>query len=87
MQRRASSWETFAHGSDIGVRGYGETVEEAFEAVAVALTAVVTDPDSGQPVTRATDTAEGRTLSTRFSDGRVISRVESVHPDPESRKD
>ena len=49
--------------------------------------AVVTDPNSGQPVTRATDTAEGRTLSTRFSDGRVISRVESVHPDPESRED
>jgi len=37
-------WEHFAHGADIGVRGRGQTVAEAFEQAAVALTAVVTDP-------------------------------------------
>jgi len=36
-------WEHFSHGSDIGVRGYGATVGEAFEQAAVALTAVVAD--------------------------------------------
>ena len=38
-----ASWEHFSHGSDIGVRGFGHTVEEAFEQAAVALTAVVAD--------------------------------------------
>ena len=37
------AWEHFSHGSDIGVRGFGRTVEEAFEHAALALTAVVAD--------------------------------------------
>jgi SHS2 domain-containing protein len=37
-------WEHFHHGSDIGVRGVGASIEEAFEQVALALTAVITDP-------------------------------------------
>ena len=37
-------WEHFAHGADIGVRGRGESKEEAFRQAALALTAVVTDP-------------------------------------------
>ncbi len=36
-------WEHFSHGSDIGVRGFGRTIEEAFEQAAAALTAVVAD--------------------------------------------
>jgi SHS2 domain-containing protein len=36
-------WEHFSHGSDIGVRGTGSSVEEAFEQAAIALTAVVAD--------------------------------------------
>jgi len=39
-------WEHFEHGADIGVRGYGRSLEEAFSQAALALTAVVTDPDS-----------------------------------------
>lgn len=35
--------EHFAHGADIGVRGYGLSLEEAFEQAALALAAVVTD--------------------------------------------
>ena len=38
-----ASWEHFSHGSDIGVRGFGNTVEEAFEEAALALTAIVAD--------------------------------------------
>lgn len=38
------AWELFHHGADIGVRGRGATKAAAFEAVATALTGVVTDP-------------------------------------------
>jgi len=39
-----ASWEHFAHGADIGVRGIGASKAEAFVQAAVALTGVVTDP-------------------------------------------
>lgn len=42
-------WEHFRHGADIGVRGTGATQAEAFEQVALALTAVVTDPTGIAP--------------------------------------
>ncbi|WJW76633.1 archease [Thiohalobacter sp. IOR34] len=41
-------WEHFAHGADIGVRGYGDTPAQAFESAALALTAVVTSPAAVQ---------------------------------------
>ena len=41
---RTAQWEHYAHGADIGVRGIGPTVEEAFEQAAVALAGVITDP-------------------------------------------
>jgi len=37
-------WEHFEHGADIGVRGIAPTKEGAFEQAALALTAVVVDP-------------------------------------------
>jgi SHS2 domain-containing protein len=37
-------WEHFPHDADIGVRGMGATLEQAFEQAALALTAVITDP-------------------------------------------
>ncbi|MDH3239409.1 MAG: archease [Alphaproteobacteria bacterium] len=37
-------WEHFAHGADIGVRGRGPTLAEAFANAALAMTAVITDP-------------------------------------------
>ena len=37
-------WEHFPHQADIGVRGLGATIEQAFEQAALALTAVITDP-------------------------------------------
>jgi len=39
-----AAWAHFAHDADIGVRGIGLTKAEAFRQVALALTAVVTDP-------------------------------------------
>ena len=43
-------WEHFEHGADIGVRGIGRTLEEAFEQAAIALCAVVTEPERVEPV-------------------------------------
>jgi SHS2 domain-containing protein len=39
-------WEHFSHEADIGVRGVGATKAQAFEEAALALTAVVTDPET-----------------------------------------
>jgi SHS2 domain-containing protein len=45
-------WEHFEHGADIGVRGFGASVAEAFEQAALALTAVITDLASVRPLER-----------------------------------
>ena len=42
-------WEHFEHQADIGIRGLGNTKEQAFEQAAVALTAVITDPNNVSP--------------------------------------
>jgi protein archease len=42
-------WEHFSHGSDIGVRGFGKTPEEAFEQAALALSAVVASVPAIEP--------------------------------------
>jgi tRNA nucleotidyltransferase (CCA-adding enzyme) len=44
------TWEHFAHGSDIGVRGCGPSIDAAFEQAALALTAVVTDVAHVRPL-------------------------------------
>ncbi len=44
-----SRWELFPHGADIGVRGFGPTMEGAFEQAACAMTAAVTDPQGLAP--------------------------------------
>lgn len=36
-------WEHFEHRADIGVRGFGNTLAEAFEQTAIAMSAVVAD--------------------------------------------
>ncbi len=41
----SARWEHFAHGADIGVRGFGATETEAFEQAALAMTGVITDVD------------------------------------------
>lgn len=42
-------WEHYGHDADIGVRGIGATLAGAFEQAALALTAVITDPDGVEP--------------------------------------
>jgi SHS2 domain-containing protein len=44
-----AKWEHFAHGSDIGVRGFGRSVEQAFEQAALALSAVVANVSAIAP--------------------------------------
>ena len=46
-------WETFAHEADVGVRGRGATLAEAFAGAATALTAAICDPASVRPDTAA----------------------------------
>jgi SHS2 domain-containing protein len=44
-----NTWEHFAHGADIGVRGIGPTKEAAFQQIALALTSVIADLTSVRP--------------------------------------
>ncbi|MBJ6765022.1 archease [Myxococcaceae bacterium JPH2] len=37
-------WERFTRGSDVGIRGIGRSVEQAFEMAALALSSLVEDP-------------------------------------------
>ena len=46
MDMETGRWEHFPHQADIGVRGIGVSKAEAFEQAALALTAVVTDPQA-----------------------------------------
>jgi tRNA nucleotidyltransferase (CCA-adding enzyme) len=52
-------WEHFAHEADIGIRGVGATREEAFEQAAVAMIAVVVDPDTVRPMERVDIECDG----------------------------
>ncbi len=45
----AAHWEHFPHGADIGVRGLGATIEQAFEQAALAMTAAIVEPASVAP--------------------------------------
>lgn len=40
---RGLGWEHFPHGADMGVRGFGQSLEEAFEQAALGLAAIVTE--------------------------------------------
>ena len=47
----AANWEHFPHGADIGVRGRGPRLADAFANAALAMTAVITDPGAVRPRT------------------------------------
>ena len=38
-------WELYAHGADVGIRGFGESPARAFEGIGLALTSAVCDLD------------------------------------------
>ena len=56
--RNTGHWEHFPHEADMGIRGVGASMEEAFAQAALALTAVVTDPVGIQLRETVTLTAE-----------------------------
>ncbi|NPA47397.1 MAG: archease [Thermococci archaeon] len=43
------AWEHYEHTADVGVRGYGSTLEEAFEAVALGLFDVMVNVERVEP--------------------------------------
>ena len=47
--QQGADWELFPHQADTGVRGFGLSVDRAFEQAATALTAVITDPRNIRP--------------------------------------
>ena len=49
MRVMNAHWEHFPHQADMGVRGFGATIGEAFEQAALAMTAVVADPATIEP--------------------------------------
>jgi SHS2 domain-containing protein len=46
----APRWEHFEHRADIGVRGYGTSLADAFAQAAMALTAIITDLPAVRPL-------------------------------------
>ncbi len=61
-------WQHFDHDADIGVRGSGATVAEAFEQAALALTAIVTNIDLVKPRQLVELNAENSDLEMLFVD-------------------
>ena len=44
VSQAATGWEHFAHAADVGVRGYGRDPGEAFAQTALAMMAVIANP-------------------------------------------
>ncbi len=47
--RAREGFELFPHEADIGLRGWGPSMEKAFEEIALALTSAITDPRHVEP--------------------------------------
>lgn len=63
-----AEWEHFPHGADVGLRGRGESLDRAFEQAAIALTAVVTDPDGVREEEQVDIVCEAPSLDILFVD-------------------
>ena len=61
-------WEHFHHQADIGVRGMGRTLDEAFAEAAVALMAVICSPQKVQPKESVRIHCEGDDMELLFVD-------------------
>ena len=51
---KTGRWEHLEHGADIGIRGYGSSLPEAFAQAALAMSGVVTDLDKINPAETVT---------------------------------
>ncbi len=58
-------YETFEHGADIGVRGFGRTMAEAFENTAIALYSVMVN-------IRAVEASEQRSITVSAPDHELL---------------
>jgi SHS2 domain-containing protein len=66
VERTSSArWEHFPHSADVGIRGHGATLAEAFEQAALALTGIVTDAEI-EPRTLAEVACEASDLEVLF---------------------
>jgi SHS2 domain-containing protein len=45
----SAQYETFEHEADIGIRGFGDSLEQSFENAAVALFSVITNVETIRP--------------------------------------
>jgi tRNA nucleotidyltransferase (CCA-adding enzyme) len=61
-------WQHFDHDADIGVRGSGASLSEAFEQAALALTAIVTQINLVEPRQRIDIKVENRDIEMLFVD-------------------
>jgi tRNA nucleotidyltransferase (CCA-adding enzyme) len=61
-------WSHFHHEADIGVRGTGNSCEHAFEQAAIAMTAVVTNPETVSCVKNITIECEANDIELLFVD-------------------
>lgn len=43
---RNQHWQHFPHDADVGIRGFGDTLSQAFEQAALAMIGAITEPDS-----------------------------------------
>ncbi len=68
MSNKQAHWEHFDHEADIGVRGIGRSLVEAFEQAALALTAVVCDPEEIEPKSSVSITCENEDPELLFVD-------------------
>ena len=66
--KKCNRWEHFPHEADIGIRGAGATKEQAFEQAAVALTAVITEPQKVAPEQKVEITCQASDDELLFAD-------------------
>ncbi len=66
--RNGSGWNHFRHGADIGVRGFGQNLSQAFAHAAVAMTAVITDVATVAPRNRVSIRAQAPDAETLLVD-------------------
>ncbi len=61
-------WELFSHDADMGVRGVGRTLEEAFAQAGIALTGVATNPQTVKPASERVIKCQAPNLDILFYD-------------------
>lgn len=68
MSTGGERWEHFPHGADVGIRGIGPTPASAFAQAALAMTAVIAEPDRLEPREEISIACEAASLEDLFFD-------------------